>query len=229
VHLAAKDDAGYRAADQCRRDVVEKRRQHEDHHQQDERALPVIGKQLGKPRRHLARLEVPGEERKAQQEAEQVREQYPLVHEMQHEPRRTRTFGKRRERDLVERDHDEAGDGDFQRVMVEQRHADQRERKEDEVDGNARNRRWLREFRGECDARQQQCCEENRTADAGHERTRRGRREGHGLDLIGENDGKARGSQRSRSGHARRCGGQVFCPSIPAAGDADCNDRASSK
>ena len=95
--LRAEHDAGDRAADQRRGDVVEERRQHEDHHQQHERALPVVGQQLRQPRRNAAGLEMLRQQREAEQQAQQVGEQHPFVAEVRDEPRQARPFGERRE------------------------------------------------------------------------------------------------------------------------------------
>src|SRR5579864_2669260 len=50
-------------------------------------AFPVVGQQTRQPRRDLARFEMLRQQREAQQQPEQVHEQYPLVPEVREEAR----------------------------------------------------------------------------------------------------------------------------------------------
>ena len=71
-------------------DVVEKCREDEDDGEERQPALPVVRQN----RRHLVRnptlFEVAGEERETHQEQEQVRQDHPLMPDMQREPAKTR-------------------------------------------------------------------------------------------------------------------------------------------
>jgi hypothetical protein len=85
--LCAEHDARDCATDQRRGNVVEEGRQHEDHDQQYEGALPVIGQQRGQPCRNLACFEMLRKQREAQQQSEQIDEQHPFMRKMQNQTR----------------------------------------------------------------------------------------------------------------------------------------------
>ena len=67
------------AADERRRDVVEERGKHEHHDEEQEAALPVVGKEVRQHLGHLAALEVVRKQGEAEQQAEQVCKDHPLV------------------------------------------------------------------------------------------------------------------------------------------------------
>jgi hypothetical protein len=104
VHLAAEHHARDRAADQRRGDVVEERRQHEDHRRAARSRPSSRRAAIG------AATPAPGWPRNAstaarsRREAEQVREQHPLVAEVREEAAESRAFAERRPHELVERD-----------------------------------------------------------------------------------------------------------------------------
>ena len=141
MHLAAKHGHGDGAADHRRRDVVEKARQHEDHHQQYETALPVIGQKFRQPRRYLAFFKVLGQYRKAEQQAEQVGENHPLVREVQAEARDAVAGLEAGHQQLVGDDGGQPDQRHAQRVAVKQCHTQQRQREQDEIDRYAEHRR----------------------------------------------------------------------------------------
>ena len=70
MRVAAENRPRHGAADRRRRDVVEERRQHEDHDKRDQAAVPVIGQVVRQLGRYPALLEVPGQEGKAEQQTE---------------------------------------------------------------------------------------------------------------------------------------------------------------
>ncbi|WP_228218546.1 hypothetical protein [Aromatoleum toluclasticum] len=85
----------------------------------------------------MALLEVPREDREAHQQAEQVGEGDPIMAEVTQPPCDTGTRRETGKYYIVLADDVEAGLRDLQGVVVEQRHAEQRERKQDEIDGYA--------------------------------------------------------------------------------------------
>ena len=95
------------------------------------------GRILRQHLRHLAVLEVVREQREAEQQAEQVGEDHPLV---RHVGRQAAEAGARLEAgedELVEDDGREAGERDLQRVAVEERDAGERQTEQHEVDRHA--------------------------------------------------------------------------------------------
>jgi hypothetical protein len=66
----------------------------------------------------MAVLEVLREQREAEQESEQVREDHPLVRQVAHEPVDTGAFAKAGERELVRNDDEEPDQRDLQRVVM---------------------------------------------------------------------------------------------------------------
>ena len=137
VQLALEHGAGHRAADQRRGDVVEEARQHEHHDEQHETAAPVVGQVVGQPPRHVAFLEVPRQQREAHQQAEQVREHDPLVVQVAGQPAEARAVRKAGNEQLVERDRRQARERNLQRAVVQQRHAEQRQREQHELERDA--------------------------------------------------------------------------------------------
>ncbi len=79
VDLGAEQGVRHGAADQRRSDVVEKRRQHEHDHEQRETTLPVVRKEARQHCGHARLLEVPRQQRKTEQQAQQVGENHPLA------------------------------------------------------------------------------------------------------------------------------------------------------
>ena len=94
VNLVAEHRARDGTADERRRDVVQKAGQHKDHHQQDESALPVVRQELGQSRGDIARLEVLGQQRKPEQQSEQIHEQHPFMAKMRKPAAHAGAFGK---------------------------------------------------------------------------------------------------------------------------------------
>lgn len=95
MDLAPEHHPCNRPTDQRRRDVVEERRQDEDHHQQQERAFPVVGQQSRQPRGDIARLEVLRQQREAEQQSEEIREQHPFTPKVGDQSFDAGTFGER--------------------------------------------------------------------------------------------------------------------------------------
>ena len=85
MHLAAKNDVRHGAADQRGGDVVEKRRQHEHDDQQRETAFPLARQVSGQFTGNLRLFEVFGQKCKTHQKTEQVRQNHPLVLEVQNQ------------------------------------------------------------------------------------------------------------------------------------------------
>jgi hypothetical protein len=155
VDLAAKHRAGDRAADQRGGDVIQEARQHENHEKQHQPAFPVVGQQFWQPLRNAAGLEVLGQQRKAEQQAQQVGEQHPFLAEVIEPAGDAGSFRERRKRDLEQRYHDHAADGDRQRMVVKQRDSDQGQPEQQEIDRHTGNRRRL-DRRSTCHGGQQQ-------------------------------------------------------------------------
>ena len=137
MHLAAEHRAGDGAADEGGGDVVEERRQHEDHPQQHEAAFPVVRQVARQHRRHLACLEIVGKQREAEQQAEKVGEDHPFVQHVQRKTFHPRAGLEPREGELVEHDRAEADESHLQRVMMEQRDAGERQAEQDELERHA--------------------------------------------------------------------------------------------
>ncbi len=140
MNLALENMPRDGAADQRGRDIVEKARQHEHQHQQDRAALPVVGEQ----RRHFvgqpALLEMPRQQRKSGQQQEQIGQHHPFVLHVMTEASEADAILESGEDEFVRDDRSEAGDRDQQGLMMEQRHAKQGQREQDEFDGNARDK-----------------------------------------------------------------------------------------
>jgi hypothetical protein len=120
VDPAAEHHAGDRPADECGGNVIEEARQHENHDQEDEAALPVARQEARENGRYATCLEVLRQEREAQQQAEQVGEQHPFMGEMRDEARGAGALRKGGEQDLEQRNHRESDRRHPQRVEVKQ-------------------------------------------------------------------------------------------------------------
>ena len=114
-----------------------KRREHEDDGKQRKAALPAVRQE----RRHLVRdaavLEMPRQQRKAHQQQKQVRQNHRLVLHVQAEAGEPGAGLETGEDQLVEHDRGKARQRDLQRLVMEESDADQRQREQDEVDGDA--------------------------------------------------------------------------------------------
>ena len=91
--------------------------------------------------RHLVRdaavLEVPRQDRKAHQQQEQVCQNHPLVVHLQHEAAETLALPEPGEEQLVDGDHRKPGQRDLQRLVMEDRDAEQRQAEQDEINRDA--------------------------------------------------------------------------------------------
>src|SRR6185369_1178273 len=134
MHLVAEHRGGDRAADDSRGDVVEERGQHEDHHQQHEAALPVVGQPVRQYRGNLAPLEVVRKQCETEQQAEQIGEDHPLMQQVQAEPGEARALLEAGETELVEDDRRKARQRDLQRALVEHGDASERRTEQQELD-----------------------------------------------------------------------------------------------
>ena len=67
-----------------------------------------------------------GEKRKPHQQTEQIRQDHPLVLEVQRETFEARTGLEAREDEFVEGHHRQAGQRDIQSLVMEERNADER-------------------------------------------------------------------------------------------------------
>jgi hypothetical protein len=82
----------------------------------------------------LALLEVVGQDREAEQQAQQVGEDHPLVQHVLSQAGEARTGLEAGEAELVESDDRKTSQRDLQRVAVKQRNAQQGQPEQDEVD-----------------------------------------------------------------------------------------------
>ena len=82
MHFVPEYRCRNRAADDRGGDIVEERRQHENHGEQHESALPVVGQEFRQHCRHMAFLEVPRQQRKADEQEEEVAQNDPLVRQV---------------------------------------------------------------------------------------------------------------------------------------------------
>ena len=99
----------------------------------------------------MALFEVPREQGKAHQEAEQVGQDDPFMLEMQRQTGQPVAGLETGEHQLVQGDRCQAAEADVQGVVVEQGDAQQGEREEDELERDAGQRR---RFAGESQRRQ---------------------------------------------------------------------------
>ena len=157
MDLAAKNSVRHRTADQRGRDVVEKRGQHEHHHQQNEGTLPLARQVLRQHGRHLAVLEMLRQQREADKKAQQVGEDDPLVREMADQSRDAVAGLESGERKLVDGDRRQPDQRHAQRVVVEQRDTEQRQREQDEVDRDPQHFRRSAGSRSERERCNQRC------------------------------------------------------------------------
>ena len=137
MHLALEDMASNRAADQGRCDVVQKARQHEDDHEQQEPAGPTVRQEPWHLVWDAAVLEVPRQDCKAHQQQEQVGQGHPLVVHLQHETAESLALPEPGEEQLVDGDHREPGQRDLQRLVMKDRDAEQRQAEQNEIDRDA--------------------------------------------------------------------------------------------
>jgi hypothetical protein len=114
-----------------------KAREHPDDHQQHKRPEPAFGQQLRQHLRHAAVLEVACQQRKADQQAEQIDQQNPFVRHVRPEAGDAVTGLEAGDRDLVQHNHRQTAQRHLQHMVMEQRHAEQRRREQDEVHGIA--------------------------------------------------------------------------------------------
>lgn len=137
MDVALEHVARDRAADQGGSDVVEETREHKNDGEQRNAASPAIRKK----RRHLigyvTLLEVAGKDGEAHQQQEQVRQDHPLVLHVPSQAGEPGAELEAGEDELVEEDCSEPRQRDLKRSMMEDRHAYQRQREEDEIDRNA--------------------------------------------------------------------------------------------
>ncbi len=85
----------------------------------------------------MAVLEVPRQQREADQQREQVGEDHPLLDEVKPQSEQTRLPVEIAEEDFESHDCGKARERDGQRVAMKQSHTQQRQSKEDELDRDA--------------------------------------------------------------------------------------------
>ena len=139
VHTLLVEHGGHGAADHRGRDVVEEAREHEHQQQQHETAFPVVRQVIRQQGGQSAAFEVVCEQRESQQQSEQVGERHPFVGEQCQQTGHTGHAGEIPEAELVRRDDEQAGDRHQQGVVVKQRHTQQRQGEQDEIQGNSGN------------------------------------------------------------------------------------------
>ena len=137
MDFALEDMPSHRAADQGRCDVVEKARQHEHDGEQHKPAGPTVRQERWHLVRDAAVLEVPRQDRKAHQQQEQVGEDHPLVVHLQHEAAEALSLPEAGEEQLVDGDHRKPGQRDLQRLVMEDRDAEQRQAEQNEINRDA--------------------------------------------------------------------------------------------
>ena len=103
--------------------------------------FPVVGQEARQDSGNARVLEVLGEQSEAEQQPQEVREDHPLVQEMQPESGKAFAGLEAGERELVQHDCREPDQRDGKNVAVEYRDAQQRQREQDEIEGNAKNLR----------------------------------------------------------------------------------------
>jgi hypothetical protein len=119
--LAAKDGVCHGAPNHRRGNVVEKRGQHEHHREQRERTLRLSRQVLWEHCGNMAFLEVLGQQCKAQQQAQQIGKNDPLMAQVADQAWQAIAGLEPGERQFVQRDRSEANKCHLQRVVVEQR------------------------------------------------------------------------------------------------------------
>jgi hypothetical protein len=90
-------------------------------------------------------------QREAEQQAEQIGEDHPLVRHVERQPAQARPGLEAGEAELVQRDDGEARQCHLERVVMKQRHAGQSEAEEHEVDWHAQHAGHHRRRDGECE------------------------------------------------------------------------------
>ncbi len=143
MDLAPENAGRHRGADQCRGDVIEKAREQEDDDKKHERPHPACWQQLRQDFRHAAVLEMAGQKRKADQQAEQIDQQHPLMRHVQAESSQAFSGLEAGEQDLVGGNCHHASEGHWQGMMVKQGDAEKCRGEENEIDGNAGDGRLL--------------------------------------------------------------------------------------
>ena len=143
VNLALEHVPRNGAADQRGGDVVEEARQHEHQDQQHDAAPPVVRQQCRHRIRNPALLEMPGQQRKSHQQQEQVAERDPLMRHVVAEAAEAGAVFEAGEDELVDDDDGKARQRDLKRLVMEQRDTQQRQRKQDEVDGYSEHKDWF--------------------------------------------------------------------------------------
>ena len=126
------------------RNVIEKGREHPDQDEQREGALPFMRQESWQHDRDVTFLKVPRQQREAGQQAKQIDENDPLVFEMKKEAGRPGSGFESGENDLVDRDRRQTGESDPQGVMMKNRHAEQSEPEENEIDRDPEEERHIR-------------------------------------------------------------------------------------
>ena len=154
MHFFSVHRGRYGAANQCRCNIVKKRREHEHQYQQYKSAPPVVGQVVRHDLRHLALFKMVGEQRESHQQTQQIRKQHPLVPKMPHESCDACAGLKTCEGNFVSCDHDRAYHRDFQRVLMQERNARKHEGKQNEIEryganGGARGERTTRKKDGQ--------------------------------------------------------------------------------
>ena len=148
MHPRAEELVRHGAADERGGDVVEEAGQDEHEHQHDEGALPVVGQEVRQHHRDSALLEVARQQREPHQEAEQVGEDDPFVLHVRNQARQTGAMLEPDEGELVDDDGGKTGERHPERDVVEERDAEQRQREQNEFEGDAEK---LRAFsQGHC-------------------------------------------------------------------------------
>jgi hypothetical protein len=100
---------------------------------------------------------MPRQQGETDQQAEQVHEQHPFVRHVGAEAGQADAELEAGEQDLVAGDDGEAGERDLQHVVVEQRHAEQGGREEDEIERDAAYGETLGSGGGERQGSGQRC------------------------------------------------------------------------
>ena len=83
---------------------------------------------------------MPGQQRKAHQEQEQIGERDPLMRHVVAEAGEAGAVLETGEDEFVHDDRGKAAEGDLKRLVMEQRDPEQRQREEDEVDGYSKHK-----------------------------------------------------------------------------------------
>lgn len=87
----------------------------------------------------MALFKMAGKQRKAGEQAEEVGNRHPFMTEESHETGKTGTSLEAGKNDLVQADGKQAGKRNIKRCMMKERHTEQGQAEEDEIDGNAAN------------------------------------------------------------------------------------------